>query len=157
MVLLSVPGSIFYVSAAIAVDPNRRHSAVSSVFAGHHALPETVTVVNSVARRVTSGPVVVPTASGLFTCSFPLEIGHVNDADVVLGCDWLSACSLNSVGPYLDDPSAASLAHLPSGFVWSPYRDISGRCLFPMMPCFCSCEWIFSALFIAFAGSIQSQ
>ena len=73
-----------------------------------------------------SGPVVVPTATGAFTCSFPLTVGHVAEADVVLGRDWLEACSLNNVGPYVDDPSGDALAGLPPRFTWSPHRDMLG-------------------------------
>ena len=120
-VLLSLAGSICYVPVSIAVDPDRSDSVVSSVFAGRHALPETVTVSNLVARRVTSGPVVVPTTTGRFTCSFPLHVGHTVDADVVLGRDWLNACSLSTVGPYVDDPSSAAQAALPSRFGWAPH------------------------------------
>ena len=102
-----------FVSASIAIDP------------GHHASPETVTV----ARRVTSGRVVVPTTTDCLTCSFPLHASHTLDADVMLSRDWLDACSLSTVGPYISDPSLAAQAVLLSCFAWARYSSIPGTLL----------------------------
>ena len=59
--------------------------------------------------------------------SFTVDVGHLTEADVVLGRDWLDACSLNDVGPYVDDPSADAIARLPPRFTWSRHGDLSGQ------------------------------
>ena len=71
-------------SVSIAVDSDWHNSVVfSALIVRHYALPEAVTVYNSVAHCFTSEPVVILTTSGSFTCSFTLDVGHTIDADVI--------------------------------------------------------------------------
>lgn len=119
MLTLTLVGSFALASATICVDPRRQTSLVSSVFVANNHLPETVTVSNSVASRESRGPVVVPTAGGAYSCSFPVQIGYLKHVDVVLGRDWLAAVSINVLQQGLPDPSVEDQARLPTGFSWA--------------------------------------
>ena len=116
--MLTLSGSVCSQHAFIRIDAEQARSVVSSVFVGQHALPETVLVRSSVAYRSTSGPVVVPTSAGLYSCCFPMDVGHLSGADVCLGRDWLSACSIELHGLPLQDPSHDAISRFPVGFSW---------------------------------------
>ena len=56
---------------------------LSTEFVTRFNLPFNVIPAGLVVRRVASGPVVVPTSTGNYVCSFPMEVGHVASRDVV--------------------------------------------------------------------------
>ena len=112
-------GTFALASAMICVDPRRQSSLVSSTFVADNRLPETVTVINSVASRQSRGPVTVPTVGGVYTCAFPIQIGYLKHVDVVLGRDWLAACCIDILQNSLPDPPVDQRARLPTGFTWS--------------------------------------
>ena len=89
---------------------------MSSVFVGRHKLPETALAArNSVACRTTSGPVVVPASTGMYSCYSLLVVGHLVGADVCLGRDWLTACSIELLEPLSQDPPQDAISRLPTG------------------------------------------
>lgn len=71
-------------------------------------------------RRVASGPLLVPTSTGYYVCSFAMEVNYVAGGDVVLGRDWMDAVGVGHVGPYIPDPVGPGVALLPRGFAWEP-------------------------------------
>ena len=85
--ILALSGSICSQHAFIRIDTEQARFVVSSTSVSQHALPETVLVRSSVAHRSTSRLDVVPTCAGLYSCCFPMDIGHLIGADVCLGCN----------------------------------------------------------------------
>ena len=67
-------------------------------------------------------PLSIPTRGGFYTCNISLECSHTHEnAEVVLGSDWISACSamLCDDRVKLEDLTEALIVSLPAGHYWS--------------------------------------
>ena len=85
---LYLPGSYHQHALTIRFDTTRDTTTLSTDFVRKHGIPFRVIPAGLVVRGVASGPLVVPTATGRYICSFPMDIGYSGQEDVVLGRDW---------------------------------------------------------------------
>ena len=115
---LHLPGDYHQHELSIQIDERRERTVLSSEFVGRHRLPFRVVPAGVAVLRVASGPLRIPTGTGRYVCSFPMEVGFCPQVDVVLGRDWMSAIGIqSSPGAYLADHASAA-TDLPPGFRW---------------------------------------
>ncbi|KAI0750603.1 hypothetical protein BC629DRAFT_1297572, partial [Irpex lacteus] len=89
---LSVFGRYRDIGAHFLVDPSRLNSSVSLSFALHHNIPRSVqTSGGAVAQVSCTGPITVPSVSGYYQSSFPMNVVYQDRWDVILGRDWCEA------------------------------------------------------------------
>ena len=77
----------------------------------------------------------IPTCGGFYTCKFSLKCSPIaEDAEIVLGFDWISSCSVtvSDDRAELEDPTASAIASLPFGHYWSP-NDGAIDCLLAVL------------------------
>jgi hypothetical protein len=122
MPIVSISGSFAGSPASIRIDPSVRKSTVSSGFATANNVPRTVHNCSGIVDCTSSGPVMVPTPRGWFSSSFAFLCKY-SPSDVVLGTDWLDACSASLTSVGILDPTPMDIDRLPSGHIWMRRPD----------------------------------
>jgi len=116
MMLSGLTGSS---SISISVEPNAPRSTIA--FGSVYRL-KLLPLFNPSGRYVCDTSLSIPTRGGFYTCNISLECSHTHEnAEVVLGSDWISACSATLCDDRvkLEDPTEALIASLPAGHYWS--------------------------------------
>ena len=127
--MLAIHGEFQTLSVTVRIEPYCVHSVLSTDFSLQNSLPISWQCRGSVVERNVHGPISIPTVTGHYICSFPMDIGYVAGADLVLGSDWVIGCGMPGLGVYLPNPDPAELSQMSPGFVWCRYMW-SSECFF---------------------------
>ena len=106
------------VSVSVEPDVSRSTLALSSAYK-LQLLP----LFDRFGRYACDIPISIPTRGGFYTSKVSLECSHEpRDAEVILGLDWITACSavLCDDGSGLEDPALSIISSLPVGHYWTP-------------------------------------
>ena len=117
---MKLPGFTGSSSVSVSVEPTASRSAIALSSAYRLQL---LPLFDRFGRYACDVTLSVPTRSGSYTSRVSLECLHEsNDTEIVLGPDWMSACSVTpcSDGPGLEDPTPAIVGSLPAGHYWTP-------------------------------------
>ncbi|EIM85236.1 uncharacterized protein STEHIDRAFT_157882 [Stereum hirsutum FP-91666 SS1] len=126
---LSVFGRFQGLDVHILVDASSPYSKISSRFSLLHKVQQSIDVAPTDPSRhaVTSrGLVVVPTDGGSYRSHMCLFLDHFGNFDIILGLDWVSACSPSPRAGSFIRPPLSITAALPAAHMWRPDVPPSG-------------------------------
>ena len=115
-----LPGSTNSLPVLVSIEPNMSRSTIG--FSSVYRL-KLLPVFNCFGHYICEIPLSVPTRSGFYTSNISLECSYASgDAEVILGTNWISACSITFCddGSGLEDPAMSVISCLPTGHYWSP-------------------------------------
>ena len=115
-----LPGFTNSLSVSISIEPTASRSTITLSLVYRLGLAP---LFNRFGRYTCDTSVSVPTRGGFYTSKFSFECSHApGDAEIVLGSDWMSACSATTCNDSagLEDPTVPIIGSLPAGHYWSP-------------------------------------
>ena len=124
-IAMKLPGFTGSSSVSVSVEPS---TSLSTITLGSAYRLHLSPLFNRFGRYVCDIPLSVPTRSGCHTSNVSLECSHTpRDAEIILGSDWISACSavLRDDGSGLEDPALSVISSLPAGHYWSPGKGMT--------------------------------